>query len=114
LNRVKGPRGVKKRLPTLRRSRTYSLTQPYLGSKIERVKFTDYFRALRQRPDRAIIRDEWIQRVIDQPVKELIQQDERIRRWAAIGEMDGRYLRVVLLPDGETIHNAFFDRRFKP
>ncbi len=78
------------------------------------MKFTEYFRALRQRPDRAIIRDEWIQRVIDQPVKELIQQDGRIRRWAAIGEMDGRYLRVVLLADGETIHNAFFDRRFKP
>ena len=78
------------------------------------MKFTDYFQALRQRPDRAIIRDEWIQYVIDQPVKELIQQDGRIRRWAAIRDMDGRYLRVVLLTDGETIHNAFFDRRFEP
>lgn len=78
------------------------------------MKCTEYFRALRQRPDRAIIRDEWIQRVINQPAKELIQQDGRIRRWATIAEMDGRYLRVVLLPDGETIHNAFFDRRFKP
>lgn len=27
-------------------------------------------------------------------------------------EMDNRYLRVVLLADGETVHNAFFDRRF--
>jgi len=26
--------------------------------------------------------------------------------------MDNRYLRVILLPDGETVHNAFFDRRF--
>ncbi|MGZ8497396.1 MAG: hypothetical protein ACXW5W_03260 [Candidatus Binatia bacterium] len=78
------------------------------------MKCTEYFRALRQRPDRAIIRDEWIQRVINQPAKELIQQDGRIRRWATIADMDGRYLRVVLLPDGETIHNAFFDRRFKP
>jgi len=42
------------------------------------VKFTEYFRALRQRPDRAMIRDEWIQFVIDQPVKELIQSDGRI------------------------------------
>ena len=32
---------------------------------------------------------------------------------ANIKEMDGRYLRVVLLEDEETIHNAFFDRRFK-
>ena len=43
-----------------------------------------------------------------------VQQDGRIRRWAAITEMDGRYLRVILLPDGETVHNAFFDRSFKP
>ena len=28
--------------------------------------------------------------------------------------MEGRYLRVILLPDGETVHNAFFDRRFRP
>lgn len=25
-----------------------------------------------------------------------------------------RYLRVILLEDGETIHNAFFDRGFRP
>ena len=24
--------------------------------------------------------------------------------------MESRYLRVILLPDGETVHNAFFDR----
>ncbi len=59
-----------------------------------------------------MIQEEWIQRVIDQPVKEVIQQDGRIRRWAPIAEMEGRYLRVILLPDGETVHNAFFDRRF--
>lgn len=67
-----------------------------------------------QRPDRAVIRDEWIQRVINEPIKATIQQDGRIRRWARITEMDGRYLRVILLPEGETVHNAFFDRSFKP
>jgi hypothetical protein len=35
------------------------------------------------------------------------------RQWRWIEEL-GRYLRVVTLPDGETIHNAFPDRRFKP
>ncbi|TVP84100.1 MAG: hypothetical protein EA346_00010 [Thioalkalivibrio sp.] len=40
--------------------------------------------------------------------------DDRIRRWARIAEMENRYLRVVLLADGETVHNAFFDRGFKP
>ena len=78
------------------------------------MKFTEYFDTMRQRPDRATIRLEWIQLVIERPVKELTQQDGRIRRWAAIDEAGGRYLRVVLLPDGETVHNAFFDRSFKP
>ncbi|MDY6979892.1 MAG: hypothetical protein SV201_08430, partial [Pseudomonadota bacterium] len=31
---------------------------------------------------------------------------------AKIKEIDNRYLRVVLLPDGETVHNAFFDRAY--
>ena len=78
------------------------------------MKFTAYFEAVRQRPDRAIIRDEWIQHVIRNPVREQIQADGRIRRWAPISEMGNRFVRVVLLPDGETIHNAFFDRRFTP
>jgi len=69
--------------------------------------------AMRQRPDRAMIQLEWIQRVIEHPEKEIIQQDRRIRRWARIKEMDGRALRVILLPDGETVHNAFFDRDFE-
>jgi hypothetical protein len=78
------------------------------------MKFTRYFLAMRQRPDRAAIKIEWIQRVVDHPAKETVQQDGRIRRWASIAEMDGRYLRVILLADGETVHNAFFDRSFKP
>jgi hypothetical protein len=69
---------------------------------------------MRQRPDRAIIREEWIERVINNPAKEFVQKDGRIRRWAPIEEMDHRYLRVVLLPDRRTVHNAFFDRSFKP
>ena len=77
------------------------------------MKCTQYFLAMRQRPDRVMIRDEWIERAIQNPVKEIIQADGRIRRWAAIAEMDGKFLHVILLPDGETIHNAFFDRSFE-
>lgn len=73
---------------------------------------TKYFEFIRQRPDRALIRDEWIERVIRCRVKETVQQDGRIRRWAPIEEMGNRFLRVVLLADRETVHNAFFDRRF--
>jgi hypothetical protein len=43
-----------------------------------------------------------------------MQTDGRIRRWARIEEAEGRWLRVVLLADGETVHNAFFDRGFEP
>jgi hypothetical protein len=57
---------------------------------------------------------EWIEQVIENPAREVIQADGRIRRWAPVEEMDGRHLRVVLLPDGETVHNAFFDRSFEP
>jgi hypothetical protein len=34
------------------------------------------------------------------------------RKWAKISEA-GKYLRVILLEDGETVHNAFFDRSYK-
>jgi hypothetical protein len=61
-----------------------------------------------------MITDEWIDRVVSAPDSEQIQEDGRIRRWGRISEAEGRYLRVVLLPDGETVHNAFFDRGFKP
>ena len=78
------------------------------------MKFTKYFEEMRRRPDRAMIRMEWIQQVVENPEKAAVQQDGRIRRWARVEEMEGRYLRVVLLPDGQTVHNAFFDRSFTP
>lgn len=78
------------------------------------MKTTQYFEAMRKRADRAIIRDEWIQLAIENPVKEAVQEDGRIRRWAPIAEAGGKYLRVILLSDGETVHNAFFDRSFTP
>lgn len=76
------------------------------------VKFTQYFLSMRERPDRASIKMEWIQYVIDYPEREVVQADGRIRRWAAVSDADGKYLRVILLQDRETVHNAFFDRRF--
>ena len=78
------------------------------------MHFTQYFQTVRHRPDRSFITQEWIQRVIDEPLREAVQTDGRIRRWAPIAEMNGRYLRVILLADGVTVHNAFFDRRFRP
>jgi len=82
----------------------------YLGG----VKFTRYFEAIRRRPDRALIQDAWIQRAIDSPIRQVIQADGRLKRWCQVPEMNNRYLRVILLPDGETVHNTFFDRGFVP
>ncbi len=76
------------------------------------MKTTQYFQHVRQRPDRATIRDEWITFVLTHAQRTEIQSDGRLRKWAKIAET-GKVLRVILLADGETVHNAFFDRSFK-
>lgn len=76
------------------------------------MKYTKYFHYIRQRPDRSKIKEEWIKFTIKNPVRTEIQSDGRIRKWAKIKE-EGKYLRVIMLEDEKTIHNAFFDRNFK-
>jgi len=76
------------------------------------MKKTQYFEYTRKRSDRAQIKDKWIKYVIDNPERIQIQSDGRIRKWAKISEMN-KYLRVILLEDHETVHNAFFDRSYK-
>ena len=76
------------------------------------MKTTKYFDYTRKRADRAQIRENWIKFVIENPEKTEIQSDGRIKKWAKISEA-GKYLRVILLEDGETVHNAFFDRSYK-
>ena len=68
---------------------------------------------MRKRPDRAEIREEWILAAVDEPIEEQVQSDGRVRRWKWVDEK-GRFLRVILMADRETVHNAFFDRRFEP
>ena len=51
---------------------------------------------------------------MEAPIRQVIQADGRIRRWCLVPEMENRYLRVILLLDGETVHNAFFDRGYVP
>ncbi len=76
------------------------------------MKTTEYFKHMRKRPDRAIIKNELISRVVRSPQKTETQSDGRIRKWGWIPE-EGKFLRVILLEDGETVHNAFYDRSFK-
>jgi len=75
------------------------------------MKTTRYFeeQVLRKRP---YLQREWCERALREAVKRETQPDGRIRHWILIPEL-GRYLRVVTLEDGETVHNAFPDRDFK-
>jgi hypothetical protein len=79
------------------------------------MKTTQYFeeQVLRKRPyiDRSQCAE-----VVAHPLARLVQDDGRIRHWGRVVDVrDGtiRALRVVTLVDGETIHNAFFDRDFR-
>ena len=94
-------------------ARRYSLSSTdYAMDRGPDLKTTGYFEHMRKRPDRAMILDEWITHVIQFPEKTEVQSDGRIRRWAWVPE-ESKFLRVILLEDEETVHNAFFDRSFK-
>jgi hypothetical protein len=75
--------------------------------------FTPYFEneVLRKRP---YLTKEMCIRIVESPVRVEPQENNRFRFWAAVPELEGRYLRVVTLADKLTIHNAFPDRGFKP
>lgn len=76
-------------------------------------RFTDYFlnEVLRKRP---YLKVEWCIFTIENAVRSEPQESNRWRFWAAIPDIDDRYLRVVTLDDKLTIHNAFPDRGFSP
>jgi hypothetical protein len=79
------------------------------------LKATRYFeeQVLRKRP---YIQSAWIAPILAAPIRRLVQADGRVRMWGAVvdpRDEKTRYLRVVTLEDGETVHNAFFDRDFE-
>jgi hypothetical protein len=53
-----------------------------------------------------------IRRIILQPERKTVRKDGRVRLYGYAASLGG-YLRVVLLPDGETVHNAFLDEDFR-
>lgn len=75
------------------------------------MKSTAYFREdiLAKRPylHRQL---EAIQAAVARPLGEQEQPDGRFRRWGWVGE---EMYRVIVLADGETVHNAFPDPHFK-
>ena len=76
------------------------------------MKTTRYVReqVLHKRP---YLKTEWIEEILRHPIKQEEQADlGRIRYWGYVEEL-GKYLRVVTLADGETVHNAFPDKDFE-
>jgi len=79
------------------------------------VKTTRYFQeqVLRKRP---YLVPAWFPAILGAPLRRVVQPDGRIRWWGRVTDpRDGqvRILRLVTLDDGETVHNAFFDRGYR-
>ena len=58
----------------------------------------------------------WCAQILAEPLHVERQEDGRVRLWGEVtlpGETEPRYLRVITLEDGKTVHNAFFDRNFR-
>ena len=74
------------------------------------MKSTEYFRnkVMQKRP---YLKAEWIEDVVSAPEHTETEEGGRVRCWGYVDQI-GKYLRVVVLEDGVTVHNAFPDRRY--
>jgi hypothetical protein len=100
--------------PDAKRRNSISPASPDAQTRgVREWRFTDYFetRVLTKRP---YLKRAWRIQVLENSIRSEPQEGNRWRFWAAVPEMQGRYLRVVTLADKVTIHNAFLDRRFRP
>ena len=77
---------------------------------MKRVKTTPYFDRRHQEHD---VTTEEVAHALEHEAARSVQPDGRIRVWG-YSPRHGNHLRIVLLPDGETVHNAFPDRSFTP
>jgi hypothetical protein len=77
------------------------------------VKTTRYFEEQVLRKRQYLKRD-WCESVINNCLRSEEQPDGRIKFWGRVPDLGERILRVVTLSDGQTVHNAFIDRGFKP
>lgn len=61
--------------------------------------------------ERPYIRREWCVRIAEEPLERVVQDDGRVVCWGYVLEL-GKYLRVVLLDDGETFETVHIDRNY--
>jgi hypothetical protein len=74
---------------------------------------TRYYEASRSRPGRTGISYDDVAGVLAAPFRSERQTDGRVRYWCFVPR-PRRWLRVITLEDGQTVLNAFWDRRFRP
>lgn len=78
------------------------------------MKATDYYRRRSRLASRRYLSDELVLSVLRAPERVQVEPNGRVRHWRRLEQLGGRALRVVTLEDGETVHNAFIDRGFRP
>jgi hypothetical protein len=79
----------------------------------EEMKTSDHFDDdVSKRPDRIPIRQEWRELALRKPLYTEEQNNGWTKHWIYITEA-GKWLRVVVRQDGETVHTNFFDRNFE-
>ncbi len=64
------------------------------------------------RPKRPYLTDELLSDLIGHALVTEKQVNGWIKLWSYSSEFK-KYVRVIMLEDGETVHTAFFDRNFK-
>ena len=77
------------------------------------MKTTRYFEEEVMAKKRPYMKRRWSKEAIESPDYKMLQPDGRMRYYKYIAEAQ-KFVRVITLEDGETVHNIFFDRRFKP
>jgi len=61
-------------------------------------KFTEYFEEV-VLIKRSYLKKEWCIRIIENPIREEKQSDERYRFWGKISEFENKVLRIITLAD---------------
>lgn len=75
------------------------------------MKTTQYYEHVSKRKHPEVSLAE-CRHILDHPIERETQSDGRIRVWGR-HPRSGRFVRVVLEPDGETLHTAFVDRGYE-
>ncbi len=65
-----------------------------------------------RRPDRISIREEWREQALRRPEYTESQINGWTQHWIYVSERE-KWLKLVVLDDGETVHTNFWDRGFE-